>query len=172
MKETLKQVADAVLENRITLTVTVEPRTKKDRFLQRIGLMPKERVFDINPLCFGTMIKISRLLLDIDIEIFKKGNMLDAVYKVLDAQGDSIATIVAMAIVNRKQDPDRSLIEFIKDNFTAQEILQAVMIVVKQMDVTSFMTSIVSMRGLNLLQETSQKMTEGIIASGEHSEPQ
>lgn len=172
MKETLQQVSDAILEKQVTLTVTITPKSKLQKLLQRWGMAPKEKLFEIHPLNFGTMIKISRLLLDIDVEVFKKSTMLDSVYRVLNANGDSIAMIVATAIVNRKKDPDPALVDFIKDNFTAQELLSCVMIVLKQMDVTSFMTSIVSMRGINLLQETSQKMPEEIIASGEPSEQQ
>lgn len=172
MKDTLEKVADTILDNHVTLTVTIEPKSRLDRILMRFGLKEKVKLLEIHPLNFGSMIKISRLLLNIDIEVLKSGNMLDAVYKIMDTKGDLIAKVLAVAIVNRKKDPPDELINFIKDNFTSQELLHALMIVLKQMDVTSFMSSIVSMRGINLLQETSQKIPEETIASGEHSEQQ
>lgn len=172
MKEILKKTADTLLDQSVTFTVSIEPKSKIHRLLQKVRIKATERVFYIHPLTFGTMIKISRLLLDIDVTIFRQVNMLDGVYKVLNKDGDKIATIVAMAFVNRKKDPENTLIEFIKDNFTSKELLQALMIVLNQMDVTSFMSSIVSIRGLNLLQETSQKVTGEIIASGNPLEQQ
>lgn len=172
MKEILQKSADTLLDRSVTFTVSVDPKSKLHRILQQLKIMPTQRVFEIQPLNFGTMIKISRVLLDIDVAVFRQTNMLEAVYKVLDTHGDKIASIVAMAFVNRKRDPEPSLIEFVKENFTSKELLQALMIVLNQMDVTSFMSSIVSMRGLNLLQETSQKVQEEIIASGNHSEQQ
>lgn len=172
MKDILQKTTDTLLDRAVTFTVSVEPKNKLHRLLQHWKIKPKVRTFMIQPLNFGTMIKISRVLLDIDVSVFRQTNALDAVYKVLDTNGDKIASIVAMAFVNRKRDPDASLIEFIKDNFTSKELLQALMIVLNQMDVTSFMSSIVSMRGLNLLQETSQKVPGEIIASGKPSEQQ
>ncbi len=155
--ETLQQVADTTLQKPISLTVDVHARNKVHGWLLRWGIAPKQRVFVIKPIYLGTLVRISKALLSIEFKIpdnnaQKQGALLDVNYEAIVAHSKTMAGIVAMAIVNADKEPDKKLVSFIIRNFTTKEMMAVLAHVLKQMDITSFMTSIISVRGLNVLE--------------------
>lgn len=150
MTEPLQQVAPALLQKPVSLKVDVRHYGVAG-LLQKCGLLAKQKTFDIHPINFGTMIKISDVMVGIDMSIYDLNQILESNYQMLSRHGKSVAKIVAYAIVNRQQEPSERLVRTILNSFTSAELVGTLAIVLKQMDVTSFMKSIISMKGTNLL---------------------
>lgn len=169
-KETLQQVSDVTLEQAVTITVDIHPQYKVTALLQRWGILPAKRVFTLKPIYLGTLIRISKLLLSVELKLPEKKQssgpgLLEANYNAICEHGYSLAEIVALALQNNRHGANPKLIAFIMDNFTSNEIMGVLTIVLKQMDLTSFMTSIISVRGLNVLD--NQKAAPATLANGE-----
>ncbi|SEV88933.1 hypothetical protein SAMN05428988_0159 [Chitinophaga sp. YR573] len=151
-KQVLFDTADTILDKAIRIDVDV----LNPRWWERLGIklrwLPAKRTFHIKPATLGNMIRISRLLLDIDVMPYK-GDLttLDANYQVLNKHGDALAEVIATAIVNTKSGPTKSMISFIKENLTSSELMDIAMVIVKQLNVVPFMTTIISIRGVSLL---------------------
>jgi hypothetical protein len=151
-KETLSQVSDATAQEPITIDVDVKPVNKVHGKLQKWGILPKKRSFTLNPITMGSLVKISKLLLDIDMDVYKADRLLESNYEAISKHGETMAKIVAIAITNTKPGPSKRLVSFIVFNFTTKELLYVLSIVMKQMDLTSFMSSIISVKGMNILE--------------------
>ncbi len=156
--ETLKKVADTLLDEPVIIKITQKPKY----FFQK----PKEKEFRVEKLCLGSLIRISKILLSIDTEMFKQGSFVENCMKVMAGKGDLMAEIIAIAIVNRKTSPSKSLINLIMEEFTSADMLTALSVVIKQMDITSFMNSIISIKGTNLLEmsptDQGRKIAPGV----------
>ena len=171
IKETLQAVADATIQEPVIMDVDVRPRSKVFSLLQDWGISPKKRALTITPIVMGNLIRISKLLVDIDMTIYDMNNLLESNYKAISQYGDSVVKIVAIAVHNGRSEPPKSLEHFIRDNFSSQELLAVLGIVVKQMNVSSFMSSIISLKGFSVLEsgrksEMSPASSAEIIAPG------
>jgi hypothetical protein len=156
-QETLEQVSDVTLDKTLTITVDVQAQSWYRRLLQKWGILPKKRVFELKPAYLGTLVRISRILLSIDLKRFgakedQTSHLLEMNYQAIVNHSGHLAEIVALAISNKDKEPPASLVSFIIRNFTTQEMLGVLGLVLKQMDLTSFMSSIISVRGLNVLE--------------------
>lgn len=184
MRETLENVVDAALQEPKVLKVDINPVNKVHGWLQKWNILPKKKTFVLHPIFLGSLTRISKLLLSIELKIPVNGQgdareLLQANYESIVQHTDKLATIVAIAIHNKKSSPPASLVRFITWNFTSQEMLAVVTLVLQQMDLVSFMKSIISIRGLNVLaipenanaspakaEEVSLNEPGGIIAPG------
>lgn len=159
MNEQLQKVPETILQEPVRLSVDIRAANKIHGLLQRWKWLPKERIFTIYPIVAGSLIKISKLLLsmDVDPDTLKDANSLfQNAYKQMEEHTETMAKILAIAFVNRNEDPSQRLINFILNNFTSKEIKSTIGIVVSQMDVVSFTSSIISVRAMNLLQMSPQ----------------
>lgn len=147
----LKNVADASTDKPVIITVDIFPQNRLHRFLLENKLIKNKRTFELRCVKMGTLIKISRLLLTIDITFFNKEKLLESNFIAADKYAETLAECVALAIHNRKSEVPRSLVSFILTNFSTAELCHVLMLVIKQMDVSNFMTSIISIRGVNIL---------------------
>lgn len=155
MTEQLNKVPDAILQEPTIIEVDIKPCNWLHKLLQKLKILPKKRKYAIAPQCTGSLIKISKVLLSInfDASVLKSGigDYFQAGFKHMAEDGEKMARIIAYAIVNRKSDPPRKLIDLILDNFTSAELASTVSIVLAKMEVKSFMNSIILVRGMNLL---------------------
>lgn len=158
----LKETAAAILEDPIKLTITGHQK----HFLMRWKTVKVTREFEIRPLTLGSLIRISRIILDINPEIFKSETVLEAVYGLADKHGRELSKVVAIAFTNARMEPAESLITFIQESITAKQLREVLSVIIRQMDVRSFMSSIVSIRGINLLTKTNPTDQGSQIASG------
>lgn len=155
---TLAAVSDATTDSTINIVVDINPQNNIEKWLQHWGILPCKKGFEIKPICLGTLFKISKILLSIELKMpdlkgeNANGNLLDANYQAIVKHSGSMAEIVALAIQNDKHRVSKKLVTFILNNFTAKEMLGVLSLVLKQMDLTSFMSSIISIRGLNVLE--------------------
>jgi hypothetical protein len=155
-KQTKQQTLQAVAENILQLPVKIAVKKKATggiaAFLHKCRLLSDEKVFLIHPITLGNMIRISRLLLQVDPEAYNQEKLIDSNYKIIEQYGETIATVIATAIHNQREEPPRSLVRFIMYHFTAWDLMRVLVIVVQQMDLSNFMHTIISIRNMNIIE--------------------
>lgn len=156
-KTVLNQVAETVLTEPVKIKVTVGPCNKLHKWLQDLKLSPKIVVLEIKPTVLGNLIRISKLLLSVDTTALSKSNVLEGNYQLMAQHSETIARVIATAVHNRVDEPPESLVKLILYNFSSTELLTVVKIVRRQMEVRNFMTTIISARGLNVLDSEQTK---------------
>jgi len=150
-----KKVADAMLEESFDFEVTVNA----PGFLHKLGLLPKSRVFSIKPLCLGSLVRISKILMDIEKFDLTRPLMEIAPEQIVK-HAKSLAEIIAIAVTNSPAPPSYGLVCFLYDNLTAAELFEVIERVKKQMDVADFLASIVSAKGMNVFQAATEATPE------------
>ena len=156
-KEVKQDAIDSILEKGVDFTITVQNKS----ILNKLHLAPTERKFVIYPIKMGTLLKISKILLDLDTEELlgvmknegKEVNILDLGAKNIIENKDKLVQMIAYGIMNCEKEPPKSLIKFLNENLTAKEGLRLMTLVVQQMDVSPFLASLASIKGMNLLQK-------------------
>ncbi|GAA0561537.1 hypothetical protein [Chitinophaga japonensis] len=161
-KNILSAAADTILEKSVSVEIDVLHPKWWEKIGMKVGLLPAKRSFQIRPATLGNMIRISKLLLQIDGDVYKKdASALESNYRAYEQYGDVLAEVVAAAITNSPSGPGRNLVRFIRDNLTASELLTISGVVIRQLDLLNFMSTIISIRGVSLLNPG------GTIASGD-----
>lgn len=151
-KELLEAVANTTTDEPVLITVDIVPTSALHAFLQKKKLLPKQRTFQLSAIKMGSLIRISKLLLEIDVSVFDFSNIMESNYKAIVQHSERLAECVAIALQNGRVAPSKKLTAFILRNFSTKEMLGVLAIVVKQMDLTSFMSSIISVKGMNILE--------------------
>lgn len=168
MEKTIHKITPALLEETVTLEVDIQPTSKIHEWLQNKKWVPSKRIFKIAPIKMGTLIKISGILCKMDIDILKSKDLLDDYYNVVAKEGRNISLVIALAVVNRKSNPSKRLVNFILRNFKAKDLVNTLQVVINQMDITSFINSMVLIGKMNL-HKTSPAEQGSQIAPGELS---
>lgn len=178
-QETLKKVALATTAKPITLEVDINPINRLHKWAQDRGWLPVKKTIVLHGITLGTLIRVSEILLDVDTESFNLAEMPQSGFKSITKDGRNLARCVALCIHNKRSEPPEHLVEFILDNFTTSELFRTVGLVINQMDLMSFITTIVSIKGVNILERSSVTVSTaretslqagGIIAPGQPSE--
>jgi hypothetical protein len=166
---TIRNTIDSVLEKGVDFTIKVQ----KQNILHKLHILPRERQFVVYPLNMGTVLKISEILFDLntdeldeplnnpDKEKDKQFNFLEAGVNQIIANKDKVIKIIAYGITNSKKEPSRQLINFLDNNLNAKEGLKLVTMIVQQMNVSPFLASLVSLKGMNLMRMKKQETTPG-----------
>lgn len=150
MQEVIKQEADALIQQPVKIAIDIQPRNSIEKWLQRKKLLPKKRMFLIHPMVLGSLIRISKLIADLEVSIDK----LDAEtsYNLIKDHGRTMATIAAIAVTNERKEPTESLINFFLYRLTSNELASLVNVVLKQMDVQSFLVATISAKNLRVIE--------------------
>jgi hypothetical protein len=164
-KEIRQNAIDSILEKGVDFTITIQNKN----ILHKLNLSPTERKFIIYPIKMGALLKISKILLDLDTEELsgvmknegREVNLLDLGAKNIVENKDKLILMIAYGITNCEKEPPKSLIRFLNENLTAKEGLKLMTLVVQQMDVSPFLASLVSIKGMNLLQTKEKETTPG-----------
>ncbi|MFA7218074.1 MAG: hypothetical protein WC057_05685 [Dehalococcoidales bacterium] len=166
---TIRNTIDSVLEKGVDFTIKVQ----KQNILHKLHILPTERQFVIYPLNMGTVLKISEILFDIntdeldeplnnpDKEKDKQFNFLEAGVNQIIENKDKVIKIIAYGITNSKKEPSRQLVNFLDNNLNAKEGLKLVTLIVQQMNVSPFLASLVSLKGMNLMKMKKRETTPG-----------
>jgi len=165
-KEIKQDAIDSILEKGVDFTITI---THKN-ILHKLNLMPIERKFVVYPIKMGALLKISKILLDLDTDELteamknkgKEVNILDLGAKNIVENKDKLILMIAYGITNCEKEPSKKLIKFLNDNLTAKEGLRLMTLVVQQMDVSPFLASLVSIKGMNLLETKKKEVIPGV----------
>jgi len=156
-KKVLKNVADTILQEGIDFYVDLN----RLNILHRIGLRPKSVKYIIKPLYLGTLIRISKLMVDISLpEKIKQEDWNMKGIEMISKHSELLVDVLALAIHNRPGQPSNKTKRTILNNCTPEEIYAILTFVLHQMDVANFMKSIISIKGMSLIER------EETIASG------
>ena len=155
-----KTIDEMILEEGTEFEITVA----KKNILHKLHLLPAKRKFKIYPIKLGTLLKISKILLDMDMESLEKlqksedvlGDILENIVK----NKDKIVKIIAYAIINRNKEPSKRFIKFLDENLSAKEASKLLSLVISKMDVRDFLAMTVQSKGINLL-KTKKKPSGG-----------
>ena len=163
-KQIRQDAVDSILEKGVDFTITVQNKS----IFNKLHLTPVKRKFIIYPIKMGSLLKISKILLDLDTEELlgvmkddgngkgKDVNILDLGAKNIVENKDKLIMMIAYGIVNSEKEPPKSLIRFLNDNLTAKEGLKVLTLVIQQMDVSPFLASLASIKGMNLLAKNKE----------------
>lgn len=135
-------------------TKKVTIRVNNLRWWHRLKLVPIARTYYVRPLSMGSLMRVSKLLLEIGYDI----DAADPWNEGLKAahQAHKMAFVCAIALSNGRENPSRKMVNWLLNNLTPKELLGVLGVVVRQMDMKSFISSIISVRGMSLLNQGSQ----------------
>lgn len=163
--EVLRNVADTVLDAATKIQINILHPTRLERLLIRFNRMKPYREFNVKPASLGKFILISKLLIDINVKDLDLTNAYNAIQGLAVSHGETLAEVVAVAIHPGRGNPPKSLVKFLLDNLTNQEMQQMALLVLDRSNSVSFFATIVSMKGADLLRTSPQDQRE-IIAPG------
>lgn len=147
-KDVHKFAADTILQEGIDFIVEVE----KQNWLHRVGILPKEKKYIIKPLVAGTLIRISKIMVDMKFtEKISKEDFMTVGIELMSDNINPLVEIIAYAVTNSESKPSKKLLRFLRANITMVEILDLLSLVIKQMNVAPFMSSIISVKGMSLI---------------------
>jgi len=156
---------DSILEKGVDFTITIQNKN----IFNKLHLISPERKFVIYPIKMGTLLKISEILLDLNTDELveamknedKEINLLDLGAKNIIENKDKLIKMIAYGIINSEKEPSKKLIKFLNKNLTTKEGLKLMTVIIQQMDVNPFLASLVSIKGMNLLQKEKKAATPG-----------
>lgn len=161
-KQVLEKVADTVTDKPFEIVVDIKPQGRVHALLQKARLLPVQKKYPITHITIGNLLRISKILLGIGANVFDSNNLLQSNYRSIADDGKALAHIVAIAIKNKKQEPTEKEVAFIEHNFTAKELMDVLAVVIGQMDLTSFMSAIILVKGLNILEAQTANATSAV----------
>jgi len=170
-KEVLKKASDAILETGIDFTITVA----NPNILHKLKILPTEKKFIVKPLFYGTTIKMSKIIIQID-KLEQVDNHIVEGIEYMAKYADMMVDVVAIALTNSKRNPSRALKNFIKNNLTAIEVFKLLNIVAVQMRTIEYLQSIILIKGMNQMENltknkvTGAPQTSNTETSGEQSD--
>jgi hypothetical protein len=153
-----RQEAAALLQKPVTLTIDTPAKNWYERLLVKLKLRQEKRVFQIKPLVLGSLIRISERLLSIDKKMLTrerledKQQFLSLNFELMQRHARQVAEIVAIAVTNQKSEPPAALVNFFLYQLTAKELMQVFSVVVQQMNVSDFISCIISISGTNIME--------------------
>lgn len=153
-KEVLSKVSDTVTNAPTIIEIDMIRKGFFAKLLERWKVLPPKKRFAITGITLGNLVRVSKALLSMGVSVEDlKHNFEDAAYNAIVSNSETAAHIVAVGLHNSKGEPPKALVNFVLQHFTAKEMLTVLLIIKSKMDVTSFISSIISMRGLNVLQQ-------------------
>lgn len=163
----LKNEVDTILQKGIPFSVSYYK--KNFGLIQKIGLK-RERKFIIYPIYMGTMLRISSLLVDVELQDITEETddieILQIGIKAISENADKAARIVALAVTNSEKEPDERLIKFFKHNLTSAEFVKILTKALQQMDIKSFLSFMVSIKKVSLMETVKNIQTIGKSSGG------
>jgi hypothetical protein len=163
--EVLSSATHTLIDKPITIEIDIVNPTLLDRIKFIFGA-PRVRKFELRPIVAGNLIRISDLLLSVDVKFFvNEGQILNENYTAMSKHAKTMARVLAIGLHGKESEPPESLVKFILANFSASEMRTVISYVIKQMNVAGFMNTIISAVGMSPMKDPGE-----IIASGEPSE--
>lgn len=153
--EVLKKASDAIIENGIDFTITVA----KPNILHRLKILPREKTFNVKPLHYGTLIRMSKIIIQID-KLERVENHIVEGIDYISRYADMMIDIIAIALTDTKIMPSPLLKIFIRNNLTAIEVFELLNIVATQMRIVEFLQSIILIKGMNQMENLMQNKME------------
>lgn len=137
-------------------TLTVPLLTPKRTLWDWIRRKPveTERSFTIYPCKAANMARIARAALTMPTEI-QGDTKAEAYLPLIDTCMDTVLYVVAAGIQNNQHEPDPQLIEFLRNNCDAIDLLHAAYYVMENVNMESFSNTTVLIRGaISIIKKT------------------
>lgn len=147
-----KEAVVTLLQEGIDFFVDVD----RPGFLRRIGIRPKTFKFVLYPIYLGTLQSISRIMVDMEFaEKVTQENFQKTGIETMAKHTEDLIQIIAIAIHNKEGKPNKRISKILRQHTTPTELLALLTYVVNQMDVSGFMKSIISVKGMSLIKPGS-----------------
>lgn len=162
----LSALADTLTDKpRYEFTVTIkEPRRTIWQWLRRQPIQ-YSRTFTVHPPVVNNMYRIAGRSASLPVEV-TKGTVAEIVLPLIYNHKDDVVYIIAAGIQNTKREPDNELIEFINDNFDAEDLFNCLQAVLGGEWMQHFFNSIALAKGtVKILEPASPKDGSESIAS-------
>lgn len=174
-KEIMKDAVDTLLEKGVEVPVTVD----HPNALHRMGLLKKRRVYRIFPISMGTLDRIAQVVMGMKFagldELKAKGKdmspleTLDVGLKnAMGGNSKELCRIIAIAIMGRNPYPrnnpvmhlylkrqEDEIADFLHSNMSGADIYRVLSVVIRQMQVNEYLGSLVSIKGMSLVETKS-----------------
>lgn len=166
LEEALSQykVGEVYTEKSKTVTIELRPLNWTESLLMKIGLMKRQRVFEIYPILVGNRKRIStNASFVLPENLFIDGELdLEKAWKVINERSDDLVYIVATCIQNNRKEPSKHLIKFLTwiDDQQFYNILDKSLSLA---GIESFMRSIILIKGSNVLNVQEKVATPVMI---------
>lgn len=146
-------MVDTILQSGVDFVIIV----KHENILHKIGLLRTKKIFKIYPICLASLLKISKLLNKIDFNNnpSDEQSFIDYASQQIVANMNIMPDIIALAILNKENYNKfyyKWLVKFLFNNLDASEMFQLFQLVLKQMGTNDFLASLVSIKGINLIE--------------------
>lgn len=164
MENILQKVSDTITDKSVKVTVDIKPTSSWHALLMKWKIKPSKRVFVVTGIVWGNLIRISAITSGMKETL---NDLLTDVQDKIVTYGPDIVDIVAIGLHNKMSEPPESLKQFILKNMTAAEITDVMAVILRQMDVSGFIKAIISIKGINVLDQMSREQMGSLIAPGE-----
>ncbi len=161
-KQLLSNVIDTLTDTPLyTFKAQVKPRRWYNRFRK-----PKEKTYIINRISGGNAYRISRKILEIPEAMVKKGSdsVLRDMYQLFINHLNAVAYIVAVGIVNSREEPPASLIDELVWNVEEKELRRAAIMLVRQFNISDFTSTIVLIAGMDIITTKASPQVPGELS--------
>jgi hypothetical protein len=149
-KKVKQEAVDALLQEGIDFFIDVN----RPGPLRRIGILPKSYKFVLYPIYLGTLQRISKIMVDMEFaDKVSQENFQEMGIETMAKHTEDLINIVAIAIHNKEGKPNKRIKKILKRHTTPTELLGLVSYVMMQMDVSGFMKSIISVKGMSLIKQ-------------------
>jgi hypothetical protein len=140
------------------LEIDIEPKSAWQSLRLRLGLKPKKVVYKIDPLVIGTLSAVCKLILElkIDMDVLSPERINDEGPLMVQESHEAICTIIAMSISNRSGRYSVKCKQLISEQLTTQDLLKAMIVVRSQMHMNEFLATILSLKGINIMETTKK----------------
>lgn len=153
-KEVKQDIVDTILEEGVDFAISVS----YPNLLHKLKILPMTKKFIIYPFRLGKLMRVAKILAEIDPEQLEmmrdkeeKSSLQKWLHIIVDNK-DRLVEVIALALSGRRTKPSNSLIKFLNNNLTSKELFKILILVIRQMDITSFLASMVSVAGLDLIE--------------------
>ena len=140
MAEIETNVQDRVINKSVPFSITIDNPTFWEKIKRK-----KIAYYEIKPQCLGSLMIISKLLKNVDIEELnnlKNEQIISKGFDFIINYKDVLLQVVAQIIYNSDKKAKKSLIRFLDRNLNAQELSSLVVISLQLLDVGFFLNSL------------------------------
>lgn len=159
VQEMLEKAVDIVIDQPFKFEITINPQSRLHALLQQWNILPTKRVLELKPITLGNLLRISKLLVDIQFDNKPELTKLANSHRAIAEHLDTVVEVCAIAIHNRKSVPPEWLKSLIKANLSSVELVRLLAMVLTKMSVENFIASIILIKGMNVLADPSASAT-------------
>lgn len=165
---------DIALDEPIKLSIDIIPRNRLEALLMKWRVLPKARKFNIKGATSGTLARISKVAMMMDIKEKPDDGIISWSFEHISQYTDHVLQIIAIAIHNKEPEVPQDLIRFLKRNVLAKDMATLASIIISKLHLDPFMNTTLALGRINIMKEPDQasglEKPREIIASGEELE--